>query len=901
MNAFIQHDRAFIHALIDPALRAVLLAGLAGLALRAFRVKHSSAQLAVWTGVLYVSLALPLLTSLLPPVSLRVPSKNVDAAVRTMRREWTRLVKGVATGQRALAVDYKITPARSKPTARNNARTGAARAGRQSPMHLTSLRAVSAGTSFDLAAVSGPSTEPRQSAKWSRRLLAMLRPALTTLLVIGIYLLGLIFLLARLGVGLVLSHRLRRRSSPIEDPRALRWLKWHALAMGLEKMPLLAQSELVAVPMTFGVLRPVILIPPDWRTWDTGKLAAVIAHELSHVKRYDSLTRTLSLLYRSIFWFSPLSWWLERRLADLGERASDAAALSAGAEPTHYAEILMSFFNIANAHRRVNWQGVSMARGLRAKNRIENVLAWNSRLSGKLKASVLVSLAFCALPVVLLTATTQPLLVREGSISASRLLAADSQLPAPPPPAAPEAPLPPEAAPPAPSAPAPAVAGLGARPGPAPTAPPPPDAPPALAAPAPHAAPTPPPSPEPPAALRLPLYPGATRAREKDEGLGTVRLKNSTVRDLAAARYVSDDPPEKVLSYYRGEMDAYGPVIQCGNGNNDSVYVELDDEGLSNPTRCRPAEIGGGETELKVADGRAERIVAVKPRGSGSEFALVTVRAGISTAIAVSPAVVALVEPAVHVAPVVRVRSIAMARTVLAVDRQEAKEFEADSRRDDGENWTFNGTHGGMEFAIVSGKSVNINGSSDDRDEVRSLQKKIPGDFIWFIHNGESYVIRDPGAVQTAKHLYAPMEELGRKQEALGKQQEALGEQQEALGKQQEGVRVKVPGDLEARLKKVQDMIHQLGANATQEDLARLQGELGDLQGELGDLQGKAGDQQGDLGKRQGELGEKQGELGRQQGELGREQGRIARQAERQMQEILRGALASGKAQRAPE
>jgi chromosome segregation ATPase len=206
-----------------------------------------------------------------------------------------------------------------------------------------------------------------------------------------------------------------------------------------------------------------------------------------------------------------------------------------------------------------------------------------------------------------------------------------------------------------------------------------------------------------------------------------------------------------------------------------------------------------------------------------------------------------------------------------------------------------------MEFAIVSGKSVNINGSSDDRDEVRSLQKKIPGDFIWFIHNGESYVIRDAGVVQTAKRLYAPMEELGRKQEALGKQQEALGEQQEALGKQQEGVRVKVPGDLDARLKKVQDMIHQLGANATQEDLARLQGELGDLQGELGDLQGKAGDQQGDLGKRQGELGEKQGELGRQQGELGREQGHVARQAERQMQEILRSALASGKAQRAPQ
>ena len=52
-----------------------------------------------------------------------------------------------------------------------------------------------------------------------------------------------------------------------------------------------------------------------------------------------------------------------------------------------------------------------------------------------------------------------------------------------------------------------------------------------------------------------------------------------------------------------------------------------------------------------------------------------------------------------------------------------------------------------MDFAIVSGKSVAMNGSEDDRDEVESLRKKINGDFIWFIHNGESYIIRDAATV----------------------------------------------------------------------------------------------------------------------------------------------------------
>ena len=900
MNALGQHAPVLFRALLDAALRAFVLAGLAGLALRAFRVKYSSAQLAVWSVVLYASLVLPLLTFLLPPMALRLPSKDLAKVAASVQRQWAHLSRPPAASEQGPGLDREELPLPTDQATPHLPKGRIAQTRHSS--HVTSVRAVSAGTSFDADGASGPSTEPRPPANSSGRLLAMLRPALTMRLVIAVYLLGLAFLLSRLGVGLLLSHRLRLGSVSIDDPRPLRWLQWHALAMGLQRMPLLAESEAVAVPLTLGVLRPVVLIPHDWRTWESGKLTAVIAHELSHVKRNDSFTRTLSLLNRSVFWFSPLSWWLERRLADLAEQASDAAALSAGAEPAYYAEILMSFFDIAKAQGRVSWQGVSMARGLRARNRIETVLSWHGGIPGKLKASVLTLLAFCALPVVLLTAAVQPLIIHETPISTPPRAVASPQLPEPPPPPAPETPAPPSVAPPPPAAPTPAVAELGAHPGPAPAAPVEPEAPPAPAAPAPHAAPTPPPSPAPPPppSIRMPVYPGATRAPEKDEGVGTVRLKNSTVRDLSAARYVTSDPPEKVLRYYRDEMEAHGPVIQCSEGKNDAVYVELDDEGLSHPARCRSTEIGVGETELKVAEEGAERIMVVKPRGSGSEFAIVTVCPAISAVLPRTPAHVSI-RPVVLASPVARAGRLAIAGPVIRVEPQQETDNSEMTYQSDDENRTFNGTRGGMDFAVVSGKSVTMNGSSDDRDEVRALQKKISGDFIWFIHNGESYVIRDAAVVKTAKQLYAPMEELGRKQEALGKQQEALGERQEALGKQQESVRVKVPNDLEARLKKAQDMIHQLGANATQEDLARLQGELGGLQGELGDLQGRAGDQQGDIGRRQGELGEKQGELGRQQGELGREQGRIARQAARQMQDILRHALASGQAQRAPQ
>ena len=715
-QAVIERSPELLRHLADPALRAIVLAGAAALALRLLRVKNAAVQLTVWTIVLYAALALPVLGWLLPALPLPLPAGKALAALSTLpanRLPESALLKQVAraelwigAGQAARALHQPV--ARTADSSSNTHRGAAVSTGNSS-------RAT--------AAQSLAPTRPRQGEGSHGRpdrgpgLRSMRIPALspaakaawTAALPLAIYLLVLGFLLARLGLGLLLSHRLRRRSCRVSEPRALRWLEWHALAMGIERAPLLLESTAVSVPLTLGVARPVIVLPGGWREWETAKLSPVIAHELAHVKRRDSLTRTLSLIYRSVFWFSPLGWWLAGRLADLAEEASDAAALDAGAEPIHYAEVLMSFFGaVSNRHGRIDLQGVAMARGGDAKNRIENVLARGRSSERRPGASTLALMALLAAPVVYVTAATHPILGRAWFSPSNTYASATTvrwQVPAPAAPQVPQAPAVPDAAPAPTAAPAPAVAPV------APLAPVPPEG----------AEIAPPNPPEPPPAVA-----------QKDT-----------------------------------------PVL--------------------------------------------------------------------------------------------------------------------------------NGDREGMDFAIVQGASVTVSGSEDDRDEVKSLQKKIPGDFIWFIHSGDAYVIRDPATVEAAQKLYAPMEELGKRQEVLGKQQEDLGRQQEALGQQMEKVRVQVPGDLEARLKKVEAMIRELGANATQEELGRLQGELGNLQGEIGNLQGKAGAQQGSIGRQQGALGAKQGELGRKQGELGREQGRLARQASRQMQEILQRALASGSAQRAPE
>lgn len=213
------------------------------------------------------------------------------------------------------------------------------------------------------------------------------------------------------------------------------------------------------------------------------------------------------------------------------------------------------------------------------------------------------------------------------------------------------------------------------------------------------------------------------------------------------------------------------------------------------------------------------------------------------------------------------------------------------------ETLTFNNEQG-MDFAIVSDQSTILNGSEDDRNEVESLRAKIHEDFIWFIRDGSSYVIRDAAVINSARQLYEPVETLGRQQEALGRKQQALGEQQERLGRKMEAIDVTVPNDLETQLRDLELTVRNLGPTASQRQLAELQGEIGRLQSRIGSVQSEAGHAEELLGRQQGELGRRQGQLGQQQGNLGREQGRLARQASRKVQAILQRSLANGLAER---
>lgn len=223
------------------------------------------------------------------------------------------------------------------------------------------------------------------------------------------YLTIAILLCARLLYGLLLTQRLRRNSAPVGDSRANARLLACATAAGVRTLPQLAESSALAVPITVGWLRPALLLPLSWREWNDAKLDAVFAHELSHIRRGDYATMLLASLNRSLYWFNPVNWWLERHLRDLAEQASDDSALRATGDNAGYAEVLLGFLEVLqDSQGRVRWQGVAMARSGRASRRIERVLSAHSNLTMPVKRSALLPLAALSLPLLYVSAAVVP-------------------------------------------------------------------------------------------------------------------------------------------------------------------------------------------------------------------------------------------------------------------------------------------------------------------------------------------------------------------------------------------------------------------------------------------------------------------------------------------------------------
>ena len=137
-------------------------------------------------------------------------------------------------------------------------------------------------------------------------------------ILLAVWMIGLAVLLSRLGISLAVLHRLTRSATPFRGPDV-------RVSSGL------------MTPVTWGSLRPVVLLPTYVLDWPAEKYTAMVRHERAHIERQDWLWQTVAECVTAVLWFHPLVWLATARLRSEAEHAADDRVLVGGTGASSYA------------------------------------------------------------------------------------------------------------------------------------------------------------------------------------------------------------------------------------------------------------------------------------------------------------------------------------------------------------------------------------------------------------------------------------------------------------------------------------------------------------------------------------------------------------------------------------
>jgi TonB family protein len=178
-------------------------------------------------------------------------------------------------------------------------------------------------------------------------------------------------------LGLVIGlMRLRRLASRSRAPEHGRWdALVHAIAdaHGPRRPITLLQSPHPSLLVTWGVIRPRIVLPAAARTWSDDRLSVVFSHELAHIRRADWAVQMAAELLRCVYWFNPLVWIVCARLRCESERACDDAVISQGVDGADYATHLVGVARSLKGSQ-VSVPALAMARPSNLEHRITAML-----------------------------------------------------------------------------------------------------------------------------------------------------------------------------------------------------------------------------------------------------------------------------------------------------------------------------------------------------------------------------------------------------------------------------------------------------------------------------------------------------------------------------------------------
>ena len=211
------------------------------------------------------------------------------------------------------------------------------------------------------------------------------------------------FLIAMLRVA-----TLTRNARPVTGGRWKHLIESTPAISHLAPRVRILESSDASMPMTWGFVRPVLLIPAGTASWPDWKCRNILLHELAHVERRDCLTQLLAQIACAVYWFNPLAWMAAHRMRIERELACDDCVIAAGAPASDYASNLLEVARSLRAPSFTSHSAIAMARPSQLSGRLLAVLDAHRNRSG-VSPRVFAAASFSAaiLVVVLASLTTR--------------------------------------------------------------------------------------------------------------------------------------------------------------------------------------------------------------------------------------------------------------------------------------------------------------------------------------------------------------------------------------------------------------------------------------------------------------------------------------------------------------
>jgi len=237
-----------------------------------------------------------------------------------------------------------------------------------------------------------------------------------------VWLAGALVVITPTLVGLGRLAMLRRRARPMRGGRWALLVPSVLRELDIRRRVRFLELDGAVMPMTWGVLRPVVLLPSGDFDSTIEQRLDVLRHELAHVRRHDCLTQLIGQLACAVYWFNPLAWIAARQLRVEREHACDDEVLRAGSKASAYADYLLRVARTLHVPGAAAFGGLAMARPSQLTGRLLAVLD-DARRRGRISARAAVRGALAAMAIVAVIASLTPAAASARAVAVSPAVA----------------------------------------------------------------------------------------------------------------------------------------------------------------------------------------------------------------------------------------------------------------------------------------------------------------------------------------------------------------------------------------------------------------------------------------------------------------------------------------------